>query len=575
MESYKQQIERNLNDLYKFVQSFPWKESTPWKDIYSNRIRGLLDQLHKPSVLTIAIAGKVKAGKSSLLNALLEQDLAPVGELPTTATINTFYYGKPDDPNKPILCLYRNPTDNPDEYQNGKWMSLDELKRLQTTDTDVLRETLNISEMRYYLDNEQLKEMTLVDTPGIHALISEHVDTANDWFKIYDTPERRQLANQRLEQNNNQTIARSSSADAVLFVTSTVATEDTKNFLDSFKGNTSPRNAIGIISRIDRSQDILKNRNQLAQQMGSLLKDQINTAIPVSAALARTLQKLDSDSVWQDIFDCVHQFESEDLEFCLMMGPNEWGSVDAPEYPVSAQKRKALSDKIDRWETFALIAREMAKADSCSSCIKELWDISGFPKLKQLLKTHFLKRKQILYGYKIVKEILGILQEIRMKRLNEFRTEFAKSQKELNEMKQYLMKVPADNTPTRSKIFLILEKAFPEDNSEELENRIREIQLSVEGTFDQLKIYNKRFEGLLLLEKNSDVVTSEERDELNILFGCYSAEETNSLCKTDLSQRKEYWRDQRQSAARGSVRRDIADLAMRCYDDEQKRQIAD
>ena len=217
----------------------------------------------------------------------------------------------------------------------------------------------------------------------------------------------------------------------------------------------------------------------------------------------------------------------------------------------------------------------MAKADSCSSCIKELWDISGFPKLKQLLKTHFLKRKQILYGYKIVKEILGILQEIRMKRLNEFRTEFAKSQKELNEMKQYLMKVPADNTPTRSKIFLILEKAFPEDNSEELENRSREIQLSVEGTFDQLKIYNKRFEGLLLLEKNSDVVTSEERDELNILFGCYSAEETNSLCKTDLSQRKEYWRDQRQSAARGSVRRDIADLAMRCYDDEQKRQIAD
>lgn len=558
MESYKQQIERNLNDLYNFVQS------SPWKDKYSIRIRGLLEQLHKPSVLTIAIAGKVKAGKSSLLNALLEQDLAPVGELPTTATINTFYYGKPDDPDKPILCLYRNPTDNPDEYQNGKWLSLDELKRLQTTDPDILRETLKISELRYYLDNEQLKEMTLVDTPGIHALISEHVDTANDWFKIYDTPDRRQLEDQRL-----------SSADAVLFVTSSkVATEEMKDFLNSFKGNTSPRNAIGIISQIDRNQKNLNDRNQLAQQMGSLLKDQINTVIPVSAALARTLQELASDSVWQDIFDCVHQFETEDLDFCLI-GPNEWESVDAPEYPVSPQKRKALSDKIDRWDTFALIAREMAKADSCSSCIQELWEISGFARLKQLLKTHFLKRKQILYGYKIVKEMNSILDEIRKERLNEFRAEYAKSQKELNEMKQYLMKAPNDNTPTRSKIFLILEKAFPQDNSEELENQIRTIQLSVDKTKSQLEIYNKRFEGLLLLEKNPDVVTSEERDELNILFGCYSAEETNSFCKTDLSQRKEYWMDQRQDAARGSVRRDIADMAMRCYDDEQKRQSAD
>lgn len=558
MESYKQQIERNLNDLYNFVQS------SPWKDKYSNRIRGLLEQLHKPSVLTIAIAGKVKAGKSSLLNAILEQDLAPVRELPTTATINTFYYGKPDDPNKPILCLYRNPTDNPDEYQNGKWISLDELNRLQTTDPDVLRETLNISELRHYLDYEQLKEMILVDTPGIHALISEHVDTTYDWFKIFDTPERRQLEDQRV-----------SSADAVLFVTSSkVATEEMKNFLNSFKGNTSPRNAIGIISRIDSDLNFLKNRNKHAQEMGSMLKDQINTAIPVSAALARTLQKLDSDSFWQDIFDCVHQFETEDLDFILEC-PNDWESVDLPEYPVPPQKRKALSDKIDRWETFKLIALEMAKADSCSSCIQELWDISGFARLKQLLKTHFLKRKQILYGYKIVKEIDIILDEIRKKGLNDIRAEYAKSQKELNEMKRYLSQAPNDNTPTRSKIVLILEKAFPQDNSDELENQIRAIQLSVDKTKSQLEIYNKRFEGLLILEKNPDVVTSEERDELNILFGCYSAEETNSLCKTDLSQRKEYWLDQRQDAARGSVRRDIADLAMRCYDDEQKRQSAE
>lgn len=567
MESYKQQIERNLNDLYNFVQS------SPWKDLYANRIRALLDQLHRPSVLTIAIAGNVKAGKSSLLNALLEQDLAPVGELPTTATINTFYYGKPDDPEKPILCLYRNPTDSPDEYQNGKWLSVQDLERLQTADTEVLRETLNISEMRYHLENEQLKEMILVDTPGIHALVSEHVNTSNDWFNIYDTPERRQLANQRLEQNNNQTISRSSSADAVLFVTSSVATKDMEKFLEAFSGETSARNAIGIISRIDRNQNILNDRETLAQRMGELLKKEINTAIPVSATLARALQKLDSDSVWQDIFDCVHQFKPDDLDFCLD-DRCEWESIEAPEYPVSPQKRKALSDKIKPWETFALIAREMAKAESCSQGIQKLWEISGFRQLRQLLKTHFLKRKQILYGYKIIKETLAVLQEIRMERLNEFRQKFVQSHNELNEMKQYLMQIPNDNSTTRYKIFQILEQAFPQDNSDELEKRILDIQLSVEKTFSQLKIYNLRFEGLLLLEKNPDVVTPEERDELNALFGCYASEETSSVCQAGLSKRKQYWMYQQRVAASGSVKSEIAKLAMKCYDYEQKRQNA-
>lgn len=568
MESYKQQIEQNLNDLYNFVLS------SPWKDLYANRIRALLDQLHRPSVLTIAIAGNVKAGKSSLLNALLGQDVAPVDELPTTATINSFYYGKPDDPDKPILCLYRNPTDNPDEYQNGKWLSVQDLERLQTSDTEVLQETRNISEMRYYLENDQLKEMILVDTPGIHALISEHVDTTNNWFNIYDTPERRQLANQRLEQNNEQTNSRSSSADAVLFVTSAkVATKDMENFLAAFSGKTSARNAIGIISRIDSNQDVLNKRVELAQHMGELLKDKINTAIPVSATLARALQRLESDSVWQEIFDCVHQFKPDDLD--ILDDRCEWESIEAPEYPVSAQKRKALSDKIKPWETFVLIAREMAKAESCSQGIQNLWEISGFTQLRHLLKTHFLKRKQVLYGYKIIREMLAIIQEIRLKSLNDFRQDIVQSQKELNEMKQYLLRIPNDNSTTRFRIFQILEQSFPQDNSDELEERILDIQFSVEKTKEQLEIFNVRFEGLLLLEKNPDVVSPEEREELNVLFGCYVSEENNSVCQTDLLKRRDYWRYQQRVAAKGSDKSKIAELAVQCYNYEKKRQNAE
>ena len=58
---------------------------------YGRLIDSLKDEVTSPCVL--AIAGKVKAGKSSLLNALLGVDLAMTGTSETTATINVFKSG--------------------------------------------------------------------------------------------------------------------------------------------------------------------------------------------------------------------------------------------------------------------------------------------------------------------------------------------------------------------------------------------------------------------------------------------------------------------------------------------------
>ncbi|MHB1424406.1 MAG: dynamin family protein, partial [Gemmataceae bacterium] len=46
----------------------------------------LAGQVDKPCVL--AVVGRMKAGKSTFINALLGEDLAPVGNTETTATIN-------------------------------------------------------------------------------------------------------------------------------------------------------------------------------------------------------------------------------------------------------------------------------------------------------------------------------------------------------------------------------------------------------------------------------------------------------------------------------------------------------
>src|SRR5436309_3113584 len=67
-------------------------------------LRRLETQIEQPCV--VAVVGRMKAGKSSFINALLGADLAKVGATETTATINYFRHG-PTDPHRPVRCHWR------------------------------------------------------------------------------------------------------------------------------------------------------------------------------------------------------------------------------------------------------------------------------------------------------------------------------------------------------------------------------------------------------------------------------------------------------------------------------------
>src|ERR1700680_3488629 len=69
------------------------------------RLEQLAAKVQQPCVL--AVVGRMKAGKSTFINALLGQDVAKVGVTETTATINRFSYGTPADPERPVRCHWR------------------------------------------------------------------------------------------------------------------------------------------------------------------------------------------------------------------------------------------------------------------------------------------------------------------------------------------------------------------------------------------------------------------------------------------------------------------------------------
>ena len=78
-----------IGKCHDFIERLPGQESR------LADVAMLQRRLQQPCVL--AVVGKEKAGKSSFVNAVMGSNLAKVGEMETTATVNMFCHGEPEN----------------------------------------------------------------------------------------------------------------------------------------------------------------------------------------------------------------------------------------------------------------------------------------------------------------------------------------------------------------------------------------------------------------------------------------------------------------------------------------------
>ena len=135
------------------------------KALGSNAVRKLQDdservrrRLHDQ--FQLVVVGDFKRGKSTLINALLGENIVPTSVTPETVTINRLLYS---DAPSTVAVL-----------KNKRRVSLSQEELPREALEELIRQLpAEIDHIDIYRSNELLKELTLVDTPGIGDLMEE------------------------------------------------------------------------------------------------------------------------------------------------------------------------------------------------------------------------------------------------------------------------------------------------------------------------------------------------------------------------------------------------------------------
>jgi len=117
--------------------------------------------------LRVAVVGEFNAGKSTFLNALLGEDVAPTGVLPTTATLHWVAWA----PDPFARILVRGASDRVVPHAE-----------LKGTLTELRDADAKVDRVYIYAPIERLKRIEVLDTPGFNAPDPEHLAAARQAF---------------------------------------------------------------------------------------------------------------------------------------------------------------------------------------------------------------------------------------------------------------------------------------------------------------------------------------------------------------------------------------------------------
>jgi predicted GTPase len=334
---------------------------------HEQQLRNLLDRVDEP--LRVAIAGKVKAGKSTLLNALVGEELAPTDEGECTKIVTWYRNGH-------TYKVVVEPTEGMPRqarFHRDEGAIEVDLGGLLPGQVD-----------RVLIDwpSRSLERITLIDTPGI-ASVSTDISAKSHAFLTPDED-------------------RATEADAVLYLMKHLHSTDV-DFLEAFHdeavSQATPVNAIAILSRADEvgsgRLDSMESAQRIAARyrIDPKVRRLVQTVFPVAGLLAQTGSTL-REAEYRALVDLANSPATEMESLLLSVDRFVNGSSSTSLAP---EDREVLLERLGLFGVrLAIELIGKGQATTSSQLAAELVRRSGMRELQDALLSQFADRRDVL-----------------------------------------------------------------------------------------------------------------------------------------------------------------------------------
>lgn len=317
----------------------------------------------------VAVAGRVSAGKSTLVNAILGRRIAPTGSAETTRVVTVFRYGYPERVEvQPLTGPARSVALNRDG-------SLPERLGIDPRDID---------HVRIWLSDSILQRLTLIDTPG---LSSANAQTSARTAEF--------LALEKISQRA------ASGADALVFVLNHAPRRDELETMSAFRslsGGTraSAATALAVLSKADRldpdAADPWLAAKQAARRHEDALRGVVAGVVPVIGLLGETAASGDLTEQDAQLIDRLAALAPSELAAMLISG-DRFVRAAAPGDPAA---RERLLERLDLFGVGRAVGLAREGRRGAAALSRELLDMSGLMVVRGVIEDVFARHADAL-----------------------------------------------------------------------------------------------------------------------------------------------------------------------------------
>jgi hypothetical protein len=348
------------------------------------RVAALAQLSEEP--FTLAVIGQMRAGKSTLLNALVGKDLALTGVNETTATVNWFKYGTGTRCST-FRAHFREkpPEDFPlDEISN--WAG-DSGRAMQTR------------YLEFFADADFLREIFIVDTPGTRSVLAAHEAATQEFLA---------------EKREHETLFHGGAADAILYVLPPVARETDDELLRSFERTTrlpgsSPYNSLAVIHKWETLEgaDPLAEAQRKTGRVAAQLREQVSDVLPVSGPLALCVARLPF-TWWEKAALLLQASVPVGIERLIARGEEAFVQREITGASPAADRRALRDESHLPWPCLrALLRQAAAREVADATALRELArEMAGTDALLALLRERFFARARLIKSFSLVSRAL-------------------------------------------------------------------------------------------------------------------------------------------------------------------------